>query len=173
MDCRLCVYVFERVLIWDDVFVNGFIVVSKFWFGCIVLVGCVVLIEVDVSYILVFDRGFCFCIWFEIFYEFDLLIWGVVFWIGYGCNGGIVLGILFFWFKFGIVLDDCIVDVEFVFSLLNIEGGWFGVLFCVVGFWEIGVLNDVEIGVGVFFCSIRVLIVGGNCGIVGFFVNVL
>lgn len=63
----LCVYAFERVLIWDVVFVNGFIVVSKFWFGCIILFGCVEFIEVDVSYILVFESGFWCCGWVEVF----------------------------------------------------------------------------------------------------------
>lgn len=65
VDFKSCVYVFDRVLIWDVVFVNGLIVVSKFWFGCIILFGCVVFFEVDVSYILVCESGFWCCCWWE------------------------------------------------------------------------------------------------------------
>lgn len=65
------------------------------------------------------------------------------------------------------MLEVGVVD-EFVFSLLYMLFGWLGVLCCIVG-WRV----DLLVIVGVVFCGISASIVGGNWGIVGFFVRVL
>jgi len=64
-DCELgrvafisCVHAFERASIWDAVSANGFTVVSKPWFGCAILLGCVGSTEADASHISASDRRF-------------------------------------------------------------------------------------------------------------------
>ena len=75
--CISRVHAFERASIWEAVSANGFTVVSKPWFGCTVLPGCVVSTEADANHISASESGFCRCCWAEALQELTPLTWGV------------------------------------------------------------------------------------------------